>query len=107
MSGDRSVLKSFRRQFWQRKDFRTLRSFRRQFWQRPRAHGELIEDRTVSFLELFYDLVYVVELRYVGIISFRTKRGMANFDFRLLGVQRRENRQKIAARKPKKQVFSD
>ncbi len=30
-------------------------------WLRPpRAHGEIIEDRTVSFLELFYDLVYVV-----------------------------------------------
>ena len=28
--------------------------------QPPRAHGEVIEDRTVSFLELFYDLVYVV-----------------------------------------------
>ncbi len=30
------------------------------FWQPPRAHGDVIEDRTVSFLELFYDLVYVV-----------------------------------------------
>ena len=30
-------------------------------WLRPpRAHGEVIEDRTVSFLELFYDLVFVV-----------------------------------------------
>ncbi len=36
---------------------RRLRSI---FWQPPRAHGEIIEDRTVSFLELFYDLVYVV-----------------------------------------------
>lgn len=34
--------------------------FRRSFWRPPRAHGEVIEDRTVSFLELFYDLVYVV-----------------------------------------------
>jgi low temperature requirement protein LtrA len=34
--------------------------FRRRFWQPPRAHGEVVEDRTVSFLELFYDLVYVV-----------------------------------------------
>jgi low temperature requirement protein LtrA len=33
---------------------------RRWFLQPPRPHGELIEDRTVSFLELFYDLVYVV-----------------------------------------------
>ena len=30
-------------------------------WFRPpRAHGQVIHDRTVSFLELFYDLVYVV-----------------------------------------------
>ena len=34
--------------------------FRSFFWQPPRAHGEVIEDRTVSFLELFYDLTYVV-----------------------------------------------
>lgn len=34
--------------------------FRATFWQPPRRHGEIIEDRTVSFLELFYDLVYVV-----------------------------------------------
>lgn len=37
-----------------------LRRFRRRFWLPPRAHGDIIEDRTVSFLELFYDLVYVV-----------------------------------------------
>ena len=31
------------------------------WWFRPpRAHGEAIDDRTVSFLELFYDLVFVV-----------------------------------------------
>ena len=34
--------------------------FRRRFWLPPRAHGEIVEDRSVSFLELFYDLVYVV-----------------------------------------------
>jgi low temperature requirement protein LtrA len=34
--------------------------FRRWFWRPPRAHGEVIADRAVSFLELFYDLVYVV-----------------------------------------------
>ena len=33
---------------------------RRWFLRPPRPHGEVIEDRTVSFLELFYDLVYVV-----------------------------------------------
>jgi low temperature requirement protein LtrA len=32
---------------------------RRWFLRPPRRHGEVIEDRTVSFLELFYDLVYV------------------------------------------------
>jgi low temperature requirement protein LtrA len=35
-------------------------AFRRYFWRPPRAHGDIIEDRSVSFLELFYDLVYVV-----------------------------------------------
>jgi len=37
-----------------------FREFRRRLWQPPRAHGDVIEDRSVSFLELFYDLVYVV-----------------------------------------------
>ncbi len=37
-----------------------LRDFRQRFWQPPRAHGDVVEDRTVSFLELFHDLVYVV-----------------------------------------------
>ena len=34
-------------------------SLRQWLWRPPRAHGEIIADRTVSFLELFYDLVYV------------------------------------------------
>ncbi len=34
--------------------------FHSRFWLPPRSHSEVIEDRTVSFLELFYDLVYVV-----------------------------------------------
>ena len=34
--------------------------WRAMLWHPPRRHGEIIEDRTVSFLELFYDLVYVV-----------------------------------------------
>ncbi len=39
----------------------TLRAgLRRWFLRPPRPHGEVIEDRTVGFLELFYDLVYVV-----------------------------------------------
>lgn len=36
--------------------------FRSRFWQPPRAHGEAVANRRVSFLELFYDLVYVVVL---------------------------------------------
>jgi low temperature requirement protein LtrA len=36
------------------------RRFTRWFWRPPRPHGETIPDRTVSFLELFYDLAYVV-----------------------------------------------
>lgn len=32
-----------------------------QRWFRPpRAHGDVVEDRSVSFVELFYDLVFVV-----------------------------------------------
>ena len=37
-----------------------LSEFRQRFWLPPRAHGDIVRDRTVSFLELFYDLVYVV-----------------------------------------------
>ena len=32
----------------------------------PRPHGEVIEGRTVSFLELFYDLVFVVFVSQVA-----------------------------------------
>ncbi len=39
---------------------RVTAGFGRWFMQPPRAHGEIIEDRTVGFLELLYDLVYVV-----------------------------------------------
>jgi low temperature requirement protein LtrA len=39
---------------------------RRWFLRPPRPHGEVIEDRTVSFLELFYDLVYVVLIAQVA-----------------------------------------
>jgi low temperature requirement protein LtrA len=37
-----------------------LATFKQRFWQPPRAHGDVIEDRSVGFIELFYDLVYVV-----------------------------------------------
>ena len=55
--------------------------FRQRFWLPPRAHGDAEVDRTVSFLELFYDLVYVVviaraahtlaeHLNWEGVIEF-------------------------------------
>src|SRR5258706_6876108 len=37
----------------------SVERFKRWFWRPPRAHGEIIPDRAVSSLELFYDLVYV------------------------------------------------
>ena len=37
----------------------TFGPFKRWFWRPPRPHGEIIAGRSVSFLELFYDLVYV------------------------------------------------
>ena len=37
----------------------TIGQFREWFWRPPRAHGEVERDRSVSFLELLYDLVYV------------------------------------------------
>ncbi|MGH3484650.1 MAG: low temperature requirement protein A [Nocardioidaceae bacterium] len=39
---------------------------RRWFLRPPRPHGEVIEDRTVSFLELFYDLVFVVLIAQIA-----------------------------------------
>ncbi|HEY7025726.1 MAG TPA: low temperature requirement protein A [Candidatus Limnocylindrales bacterium] len=38
---------------------RVTSDFRRWFWTRPRAHGDVIEGRRVSPIELLYDLVYV------------------------------------------------
>jgi low temperature requirement protein LtrA len=37
----------------------TSRRFKRWLWRPPRPHGDVIAGRSVSFLELFYDLVYV------------------------------------------------
>lgn len=36
------------------------------FTQKPRPHGEVDEERTVSFLELFYDLVFVVLIAQIA-----------------------------------------
>jgi low temperature requirement protein LtrA len=38
----------------------SLRDFRKVWWQPPRPHGEHDGSRSVTFLELFYDLVFVV-----------------------------------------------
>ena len=50
---------------------------RRWFLRPPRPHGEVIEDRRVSFLELFYDLVYVVLIARSRTRWPRTSRGPA------------------------------
>lgn len=39
----------------------------RYFWQRPRTHREVLVERRVSFLELFYDLVYVVLIARIAL----------------------------------------
>jgi low temperature requirement protein LtrA len=57
------------------------RKFRRVFWQPPRPHGDVIVDRTVSYLELLYDLVYVVVIGRASITLARhvTWRGAGEF----------------------------
>jgi low temperature requirement protein LtrA len=45
---------------------RVRAGFRTWFRQPPRRHGEVIYTREVSFLELFYDLVYVVLIAQVS-----------------------------------------
>lgn len=52
----------------------TVARFKRWFWRPPRVHGDLILDRRVTSLELFYDLIYVVVIaqatsRLAGSIS--------------------------------------
>ncbi len=55
--------------------------FKSRFWQPPRAHGDVIEDRTVSFLELFYDLIYVVIIAQAAhhLAGHLTWRGVGEF----------------------------
>ena len=50
-------------------------------WRPPRPHGEVIADRTVSFLELFYDLVYVAVIAQAAhhLAEHVTVRGIAEF----------------------------
>jgi low temperature requirement protein LtrA len=55
--------------------------FKRWFWRPPRAHGEIIADRQVSVLELFYDLVYVAVLGQAAhhLATHVSVRGLAEF----------------------------
>jgi low temperature requirement protein LtrA len=55
--------------------------FKRWFWRPPRAHGEIIADRQVSVLELFYDLVYVAVLDQAAhhLAGHVSVRGLAEF----------------------------
>ena len=55
--------------------------FKRWFWRPPRPHGETITDRTVSVLELFYDLVYVAVISQSAhhLSEHLTVRGVADF----------------------------
>jgi low temperature requirement protein LtrA len=60
---------------------KNLGPFKRWFWQPPRPHGETISGRTVSFLELFYDLVYVAVIGQAAhhLAEHVTTRGLAEF----------------------------
>jgi low temperature requirement protein LtrA len=65
----------------ERHDEGSVARFRAWFWRPPRAHGEVIEDRSVSFLELFYDLVYVVVVAQAAhhLATHLSARGVAEF----------------------------
>jgi low temperature requirement protein LtrA len=54
---------------------------RQWLWGPPRAHGEVIADRTVSSLELFYDLVYVAVISQAAhhLAEHVTARGFVEF----------------------------
>lgn len=56
-------------------------AFKERFWLPPRAHGDVIEDRSVGFIELFYDLVYVVVIARAAhhLAEHLTWRGVAEF----------------------------
>jgi low temperature requirement protein LtrA len=59
----------------------TRSRFKRWFWRPPRPHGETIADRRVSFLELFYDLVYVAVISQAAhhLAEHVSLRGLAEF----------------------------
>jgi len=54
---------------------------RQWLWSPPRGHGEVIADRTVSSLELFYDLVYVAVIGQAAhhLADHVTARGFVEF----------------------------
>jgi low temperature requirement protein LtrA len=62
-------------------DDRTRGRFAQWLWRPPRPHGETIPGRTVSFLELFYDLVYVAVIGQAAhhLAEHVTLRGTAEF----------------------------
>jgi low temperature requirement protein LtrA len=62
-------------------DMPKSRTFLQSYWQPPRPHGEVIEGRSVSSLELFYDLVYVVVIAQVAhhLAEYVTWRGALEF----------------------------
>ena len=59
----------------------TRRRFKRWLWTPPRPHGGVRPGRTVSFLELFYDLVYVAVIAQAAhhLAEHVTARGIAEF----------------------------
>jgi low temperature requirement protein LtrA len=59
----------------------TYTRFKRWFWRPPRPHGEVISDRSVSPLELLYDLVYVAVIGQAThhLAAHITLRGIAEF----------------------------
>jgi len=63
-----------------------LRRLRADLWQPPRAHGEILRDRTVGPLELFYDLVVVVLVAQAAhrLAAHLTPRGLAEFAMAVL-----------------------
>ena len=58
-----------------------MQRFRRWFWRPPRAHGDVIEGRAVTALELFYDLVYVAVISQAAhhLADHVTVRGLVEF----------------------------
>ncbi|MFL5725340.1 MAG: low temperature requirement protein A [Chloroflexota bacterium] len=60
---------------------RTVDRFREWFWRPPRRHGESIRDRSVTNLELLYDLVYVAVIGQAAgaFADDLTARGFAEF----------------------------